>query len=109
MEIGFKNTRLKRICEDEQKMSQKLGAKSAKKLKSRLADLSAAGDVNDLIAGRPHPLKGDRLGQFALYLDGGDRLVFESADEPVPTTTDGAIDWKRVTKICIVYIGDYHG
>jgi toxin HigB-1 len=64
--------------------------------------------VQELVAGRPHPLKGDRAGQFALDLDGGKRLVFEPANEPIPYKQDGSIDGAIVTHICIVFIGDYH-
>jgi proteic killer suppression protein len=33
--------------------------------------MAAASRVTDLMTGNPHPLKGDRLGQFALDLSGG--------------------------------------
>jgi proteic killer suppression protein len=26
----------------------------------------------------------------------------------VPLNDDGSVDWKRVTHVCIVFIGDYH-
>ena len=68
----------------------------------------AAANVADLVAGRPHPLKGDRAGQFALDLDRGSRLVFEPAHEPVPIRDDQSIAWDQVTAIRIVFIGDYH-
>jgi toxin HigB-1 len=73
-----------------------------------LADLKAAESVTGLVAGKPHPLKGDRLGQYAVRLDGGVRLVFESANEPIPQREDGGINWSEVTAVCIVFIGDYH-
>jgi hypothetical protein len=50
----------------------------------------------------------DRAGEFALDLDGGKRLVFESANDPVPVNEDDSIDWSKVTSIRIVFIGDYH-
>jgi toxin HigB-1 len=68
----------------------------------------AAEVVTDLVAGRPHPLKGDRLGEFALDLEGGRRLVFESANEPILVDENSAIDWSKVTQIRIVFVGDYH-
>jgi proteic killer suppression protein len=68
----------------------------------------AAQRVTDLIAGRPHPLKGDRSGQFAVDLDGGRRLVFEAASDAPPTQDDGSIDWRQVTAVTVVFIGDYH-
>jgi proteic killer suppression protein len=108
MDILFKTEVLRKLCSSEHEAKKQLGAVSAKKLRTRLADLRAAPRVSDLIAGRPHPLKGNRLGQFALDLHGAKRLVFESAQVPTPLTTDGVTDWQQVTIVCVVFIGDYH-
>ncbi len=108
MEVTFKNTKLRKLCETQKEAQKKLGDKCARKLRSRLADLLAAETVAELVSGRPHPLRGNRAGQFALDLDGGKRLVFESANDPVPLREDDSIDWSRVTAIQIVFIGDYH-
>jgi len=51
---------------------------------------------------------GDRTGEFALDLHGGVRLVFEPANIPTPIREDGSIAWNLVTKVRIVFIGDYH-
>lgn len=109
MEILFKNKKLRETCEKQKIAQKKLGDKCARKLKARLADLEAAERVTELITGNPHPLKGDRLGQFALDLTGGWRLVFAPANDPIPLTGDNAIDWSQVTIVSIEYIGDYHG
>ncbi len=108
MEISFGDGKLQKLCEQQALAQKKLGHDCARKLRSRLADLDAADSVQELVAGRPHPLKGDRTGQFALDLDGGRRLVFKAVNEPVPRKNDGSIDWSRVTKVCIIFIGDYH-
>ncbi len=108
MEITFKDKKLRTLCEVEREAQKKLGKKCARKLKSRLADLMAVETVTELVSGRPHPLKGSRAGEFALDLDGGKRLVFESANDPVPLKEDDSIDWSKVTFIRIVFIGDYH-
>ena len=108
MKITFKDKKLRKLCEVQKEAQKKLGAKCARKLRSRLADLTAAETVTELVSGRPHPLKGDRAGEFALDLDGGKRLVFEPANDPVPLNEDGSIDWSKVTFVCIVFIGDYH-
>lgn len=108
MEITFKDNKLKKLCEVQREAQRKLGTKCARKLRSRLSDLMAAEAVTDLISGRPHPLKGNRAGEFALDLDGGKRLVFESANDPVPLIEEESIDWSKVTSIRIVFIGDYH-
>ncbi len=85
---------------------KELGADSAGKLQHRYSDLLAAKNVADLVFGRPHPLKGERKGQFALDLAGGRRMAFEPA--PPPPLRDGGIDWTRVSEVIIVFLGDYH-
>ena len=105
MDISFASKKLAKLCADPREGTKALGADSARKLRSRLADLQAADTVAELVAGRPHPLSGSRAGQFALDLAGGQRLVFRAARLEASTT--GA-DWKRVTAIEIVFIGDYH-
>ncbi len=108
MNLDFANKRLRKLCETEKMAQKELGASAAKKLNSRLADLIAAERVGDLVVGKPHPLKGDRQGQFSLTLHHGIRLVFEPLMHAVPTTDSGAIDWPAVTGVNVVFIGDYH-
>ncbi|VAX11639.1 hypothetical protein MNBD_GAMMA26-32 [hydrothermal vent metagenome] len=109
MDITFINDKMKRLSENHRVAERQFGAACARKLRVRLADLEAAATVSDLVAGRPHPLKGDRQGQFAVDLAGGIRLVFEPNHNPCPRLDSKAIDWPRVTRIRIVFIGDYHG
>lgn len=108
MDIVYVDEKLKKLCHEEKTASKKLGPICAKKLRTRLADLDAATAIGDLVAGRPHPLKGDRRGQFAVDLEGGVRLCFEPANDSVPKREDDSIDWSKVTAVRIVYIGDYH-
>ena len=108
MKLSFKNKKIKELCEKRAVADQKLGAACARKLRARLDDLDAASRVTDLTAGNPHPLKGNRLGQFALDLTGGWRLVFAPALDPLPLRDDQSIDWSQVTIVCIEFIGDYH-
>lgn len=108
MEILFADKNLERLCSEQREAKRRLGGKGARKLRARLADLRAAARVRDLLAGRPHPLKHDRTGEFSVDLDGGRRLVFVPANEPVPLDQDGAVVWERVTSVRIVFIGDYH-
>lgn len=108
MNIEFASPDCKELCESERQAVRELGRPCARKLFSRLADLKAAENVSELVAGYPHPLKGDRAGQFSVRLEGGKRLVFRPANEPLPLDENGSIDWKRVTRVCIVFIGDYH-
>lgn len=108
MDIEFSSSDLRALCEQQRLMTRQLGNNSARKLRSRLADIGAAASVAALTAGRPHPLQGNRAGQFAVDLHGGKRLVFEPADNPAPIREDGSIAWDLVTRVRIVFIGDYH-
>lgn len=108
MRVVYRDRALERLCTEEKVAQKELGKPCAKKLKRRLADLMAAESPTELLAGNPHPLKGERDGQFAVTLQGGKRLCFEPYHDPVPTKSDGGLDWGRVTAIMIVYIGDYH-
>lgn len=108
MIIDFATRELKEICENEKTMRRKFGTLCADKLKTRLIDLISATNVGELIAGRPHPLKGKRLEQFSLSLHGGTKLIFKCADDPIPRTCDNAVDWNAVKSVCILSIEDYH-
>lgn len=96
------------LCQDEKQQQRVLGKDGARKLRARLEDLAAAGNVSELVAGRPHPLTGDRAGCFALDPHKGWRLVFAPAHQPIPQHDAGGIAWERVTAVRIVYVGDYH-
>jgi toxin HigB-1 len=108
MKIAFASTEIELLCKQAKLATKQLGAVSAKKLQLRLTELFNAEHVDELVAGRPHPLQGNRQGCFAVDLYGGDRLVFKSTLEPPPAKPDGGIDWHKVTAITIVELGDYH-
>lgn len=108
MDIVYSTARLEALCSQERMAISELGPNGARKLKTRIADLQDAVNVSDLVAGDPHPLKGDRKGQFAVRLAGGCRLVFEPATQPPPLRDDGGIAWEQVCAVRIVFIGDYH-
>lgn len=104
--ISFQDEDIESLCCNQRVADRKLG-KLAQKLRARIADLDAAQTVGELVAGRPHPLNYDREGQYAVNLDKMHRLVFEP-DGDVPLLESGAIDWKLVSAVRIVFIGDYH-
>lgn len=108
MQITYANRELEKLCNKSNHAIRKLGDIGARKLHSRLADIEAAHNVTELIAGSPHPLKGDREGDFSLKLDGGRRLVFRPEHDPLPRLEDRGVDWGNVTAVRIVEIGDYH-
>lgn len=108
MDISFNTSALETACRQIKQAQKQFGALSAKKLLIRLSELFNAANVSELVAGRPHPLLGERHGEFALDLHGGSRIVFRSTVQPPLCRKDGSIDWSLVTAVTIVFIGDYH-
>jgi toxin HigB-1 len=108
LKIAFIDADMEALCRQRRVSIRKLGPLSANKLQTRLTELFNAKCVSELIAGAPHPLKGNRSGQFAVSLHGGDRLVFRPAQKPLPVHLDGSIDWSEVTAVLILEVGDYH-
>ena len=109
MKLTFVSPNVEALCRQPKLATRTLGALSAKKLQLRLTELFNADNVSELMAGRPHPLAGDRKGEFAVDLQGGDRLVFRSSHQPPLVKPDGSIDWGNVRAITIVELGNYHG
>lgn len=110
MDILFASKKLEQLCHDDKLATRTLGAPSARKLLARLDDLIAAANLSyaPKLPGRFHGLSGNRVGQFALDLHGGCRLVIEPTKEPLPRRPDGSLDLSKVTTIKVVYVGDYH-
>lgn len=108
MEITFGDEKVRELCEKRAVAVRKLGDLCARKLRTRLSELEAACTVADLSFGRPHALRGDREGEYAVDLHGGYRLTFSPGNSPRPLREDGSVDWPSVTIICIEFIGDYH-
>lgn len=111
MYITFKNRKLQSIFNEEANLVKVYGAQRAKKIKMRLAVLEVAGCLKDIPHTPPerrHELAGNRKGEFAVDINGGDRLIFRPDHEPVPTLSDGGIDLQQVTAITILSVENYH-
>ena len=108
MQITYASKTIQRLCEEDKHQRKQLGENRAKRLKNRLNELRAVANVSQLQLGRPHPLSGDRAGQFSVDLDGPMRLLFEPTDQPPPTLEAGGIDWKQVSSVRILEIADTH-
>ena len=83
----------------------------ARKLQQRLMELKAASclaDISKVPPPRCHQLSGDRDGQLSVDLQHPYRLLFISANDPIPLTQDGGLDWAKVTEIEIFEIVDTH-
>jgi len=111
IEIAWANRRLEKDCSSDKAGSRAFGTNQWRILRRRLDALSAAPTLQDMedVPGRCHALTADRAGQFAVHLWGSYRLVFVPDHEPMPNLDDGGIDRRRVVKISITEVVDYHG
>ena len=107
MEIFYNTKKIAGLCNDNKKSLKKFGEKATKGLLQRLTQLKAVSRLGDFKFDKPHPLKGNRLRQFAITVYGGLRIILE-ASEPSPMMEDGSIDWNNVEKIKIITVEDYH-
>ncbi len=110
MDIVFKNNKFQEECINQRLLEKKHGQKRAKCIRRRLDDLRAAEVLENMrsLPGRCHELLHNRSGQLSLDLDHPYRLIFEPADEPIPTKSDGGIDWTKVTAVRILGVEDTH-
>lgn len=110
MDILFATKRLRVQCTGERELTRTWGPERARRLRRRLDDLRAAGNLEVMrtLPGRCHELTGNRKGQLSIDLDGPYRLIFEPADDPPPTMKSGGLDWQRVTASSILAVEDTH-
>jgi toxin HigB-1 len=112
MEIEYQNTKIQKVCTQEKVGDKKLGKQRAELVRRRLTQLRASENLAAYAelpgAGRPHELKADRKGQFAIDLDHPYRLIFVPATPDQVRKPDGGFDWTKIVIIEIAEITDYH-
>ena len=111
MVIYFRTKKLQKICNHTDESIKKLGPIMTRKLQQRLMELKAAtclADISKVPPSRCHQMSGDRDRQLSVDLTHPYRLIFIPANDPVPITNDGGLDWAKVTEIEIVEIIDTH-
>jgi proteic killer suppression protein len=110
VDILFASTKLEKTFNSQKKLLREYG-EQAKKIQLRMAVLRAAPTLAHVPVAKPdrlHELYGDRKGCFAVDLKHPYRLIFESADLPVPRKSDGGIRKDQVVSIRILTVEDYH-
>ena len=112
MEISFKTKQLEKDLNSKQRLVKKYGSSRASFIMRRMIVLknsNTLSDVPHLPPERCHQLSGDRNEQFAVNIKDQWRIVFTPCHEPIPRKADdGGIDLSKITKIQIIWIGDYH-
>lgn len=111
MDIIFQDRKLEKACNDQSLLVRRFGPIRAKLLRRRLDEFRAA-DTLEVMRSLPqvrcHELKGNRAGTLAVDLDHPYRLIFESANNPIPRKSDGGLNWEEVTAIRVLTMEDYH-
>jgi proteic killer suppression protein len=110
IDVEWSNRKLHRATRKDRDGQRLLGERWAP-FKRRLRTLEVADCLEDVLPapGGFHPLTADKTGEWAAALSRNWRLVFEPADEPVPTLNDGGLDARNVRRVRILRVEDYHG
>lgn len=93
-------------------MVKAYGSDGARRLATRLQELEAAASLADMRAlpqARAHELTGDRDEQISLDLDHPRRLILSVANDPIPRSAEGGLDWGQITAVVVEEITDTHG
>ncbi|MCC6864099.1 MAG: type II toxin-antitoxin system RelE/ParE family toxin [Rhodobacteraceae bacterium] len=110
MHFEYANKKLKKRLEVETKMIAAYGDR-AKRLKMRLGVLQNAQNLAEVPSEPPtrcHPLKGKDTGRFAVDVNENWRLIFEPIWPSDDEFAREQVNLKKVTKIRIIGVIDYH-
>ncbi len=111
MLIGYASPKLAKLCQQAKTARKELPQGTGELLFQRLAELAAFERLRSIPIGATplhlHPLRGDRAGQFAVWICKKFRIVFAPAGQ-LEVGPDGNPDPLSATEIEIVFVGDYH-
>jgi len=110
MKLFYKNRRLEKSISTLTAIAANYGTR-AKLVNQRKHDLVAAPTLETMrtLGGNCYELTGSLKGKLAVSISGNHRIIFEPANDPIPTKEDGGLDWSQITDITILDVGeDYH-
>lgn len=110
MEITFTYKKFEKLANDDRMRVKEFGKFRADKIKTRLAQLRLAANLEDVrnLPGNYHELTENRKGQWACDLDQPYRLVFTPHENPIPTNEHGRYVWMEITGVEIMEVVNYH-
>jgi hypothetical protein len=103
LELAFSTKALRAVCESEERAVRELGVDLASVLKRRLADLRAAANATDLVAGNPRPARHSK-GELVLDLADGFAVFLTANHAAIPRLRSGDIDWSNVSRVKLLRI-----
>lgn len=108
MQISFETERLAKLCSNSAALDRAYGEVCARRIRQRLQELEAVESLADMVFGRPHELRGERVGQVSVDLVHPLRLIFRPTTQPPPVRTDGGLDRSKVKSVTIIQVTDPH-
>ena len=115
MEIVFATRQLQKICNNHVQAVKKWGDKNAALLRKILDEMYDSDNLAVFMNlprvrnSRCHPLTGNLSGKFSIDLKHPYRLIFEPANDPLPTNPEGVLEYKKITIIKILRKENTHG
>ncbi|WP_086108286.1 hypothetical protein [Xenorhabdus vietnamensis] len=105
MEITFISKEIRDICQISEKADSLLGKSVARVFRRRITDILAADNYSELPLGNPRIKFVDEKEYLILDMKEEYYLCFDIGHSKPPKNSNGLIDWKRVYRIKLVYIG----
>ena len=110
MEIFYKTKKLENTLTDDVKMAKTYGA-IARHIRKRIKYLKASPNlatVKKIPQLKLHKLGGERQNEWSINISKNWVLTFIVANDPIPLLPDGSYDFKKITIVKILFVGDYH-
>lgn len=104
--ITFQSKKLRTICESMHEANEIFGDKVASRLRSRLSDLSVTDNILLLPVGSPEVCFEDGEECITITILGDVKMGFVCGNTVQPKNQDNTINWSRVSRIRLVFIGD---
>ena len=112
LDILYRSTKLEKDLNELKRLVRRYGKRQGELIALRLTQLRAAptlAAISTLPPIRCHELVANRQGQISIDMVHPYRLIFEPANNPLPTREDGGLNWSAVTIVRILEIEDTHG
>lgn len=105
MEISFSSKELRVICEQQCEADRQLGESVARVLRARLTDLFAVERYDDMPLGNARIAFIDSEECITIDIKDGVVMCLISGHMNTPRTLGKTIDWAKVSRLKLVYIG----
>ena len=109
MEIAFLTRHLRDLSLKGELAILEFGEELAAKFHNRLADLAAANNVYDLIAGKPRHGADEGKEFYIVNFSKDHVMVFVPNHIKIPMLDLGIVDWSKVNRVKVIKVGEENG